>query len=144
MTISISSDHAGFRYKELIKNYLIKKRLNIIDRGTTSEDSVDYPDFIQKSAKDVAGQKADYGIGVCGSGIGVSISANKIKGVRAALVLNEEMASLSRMHNNANFLALSQKFIDESKLFNIVDTWLNTGLEGGRHQRRVDKLEINL
>ena len=144
MKISISSDHAGFRYKELIINYLIKKGYEITDRGTSSEESVDYPDFIQKSAKDVAEHKADFGIGVCGSGIGVSISANKVKGVRAALVLNAEMASLSRQHNNANFLALSQKFIDENKLFNIVDIWLNTAFEGGRHQRRVDKLEINL
>jgi ribose 5-phosphate isomerase B len=144
MKISISSDHAGFRYKELIKNYLIKKGYEITDRGTSSEESVDYPDLIQKSAKDVAEHKADFGIGVCGSGIGVSISANKVKGVRAALVLNQEMASLSRQHNNANFLALSQKFIEENQLFNIVNIWLNTAFEGGRHQRRVDKLEFNL
>jgi ribose 5-phosphate isomerase B len=143
MKISISSDHAGFRYKELIKNYLIKKGYEITDRGTFSEESVDYPDYIQKSAKDVVENKADFGIGVCGSGIGVSISANKVKGIRAALVLNEEMASLSRKHNNANFLAISQKFTDENRLYNIVDTWLNTLFEGGRHQRRIDKLELN-
>ena len=143
MKISISSDHAGFRYKELIKNYLTQKGYEITDRGTYSEESVDYPDFIQKSANDVAQHKVDFGIGICGSGIGVSISANKIKGVRAALVLNQEMASLSRQHNNANFLALSQKFTDEKLLFAIVDTWLNTSFEGGRHQRRVDKLELN-
>ena len=143
MKISISSDHAGFRYKELIKNYLIKKGYEITDRGTFSEESVDYPDYIQKSAKDVVENKADFGIGVCGSGIGVSISANKVKGIRAALVLNEEMASLSRKHNNANFLAISQKFTDENRLYNIVNTWLNTVFEGGRHQRRIDKLELN-
>lgn len=142
MKISISSDHAGFRYKELIKNYLINKGFEIADRGTYSDVAVDYPDFIQKSAKDVADGNADFGIGVCGSGIGASISANKVKGIRAALVLNVEMASLSRKHNNANFLALSQKFIDENQLFNIVDTWLLTDFEGGRHQRRVDKLEL--
>ncbi len=144
MKISISSDHAGFRYKELIKNYLINKGYDITDRGTYSEESVDYPDFIQKSALDVVQHKVEFGIGVCGSGIGVSISANKVKGIRAALVLNEEMASLSRKHNNANFLALSQKFIDENHLYNILDTWLNTSFEGGRHQRRIDKLELNL
>ncbi|MDR3610621.1 MAG: ribose 5-phosphate isomerase B [Ignavibacteriaceae bacterium] len=141
MKISLSADHAGFRYKEKIKKYLADKGIEIIDRGTFSEDSVDYPDFVQKSAADVINGKADLGIGVCGSGIGVSISANKVKGIRAALVLNEEMASLSRKHNNSNFLALSQKFIDENHLFNIVDTWLATEFEGGRHQRRIDKLE---
>jgi len=143
MKISVSSDHAGFRYKELIKNYLINKGFEITDRGTYSDVSVDYPDFIQKSAKDVADGNANFGIGVCGSGIGASISANKVKGIRAALVLNVEMASLSRKHNNANFLALSQKFIDENQLFNIVDSWIYTDFEGGRHQRRIDKLELN-
>ena len=144
MIISLSADHAGFQYKELIKKYLVEKGIEVIDRGTFSEDSVDYPDFVQKSAADVIGGSAKYGISVCGSGIGMSIAANKIKGIRAALVLNEEMASLSRKHNNANFLAISQKFTDENRLYNIVDTWLNTVFEGGRHQRRIDKLELNL
>jgi ribose 5-phosphate isomerase B len=143
MIISLSADHAGFQYKELIKKYLVEKGIEVIDRGTFSEDSVDYPDYVQKSAADVIGGSAKYGIGVCGSGIGVSISANKVKGIRAALVLNEEMASLSKKHNNANFLALSEKFIDKVNLFKIVDTWLNTEFEGGRHQRRIDKLEQN-
>ena len=143
MIISLSADHAGFKYKELIKKYLVEKGIEVIDRGTFSEDSVDYPDFVQKSAADVIDGSANYGIGVCASGIGVSIAANKVKGIRAALVLNEEMASLSKKHNNANFLALSEKFIDKDNLFNIVDTWLNTEFEGGRHQRRIDKLEQN-
>jgi ribose 5-phosphate isomerase B len=143
MVISLSSDHAGFQYKELIKKYLGEKGIEVIDRGTFSEASVDYPDFVQKSAADVIGGTADYGIGVCGSGIGVSISANKVKGIRAALVLNEEMASLSRKHNNSNFLALSEKFIDKDHLFKIIDIWINTAFEGGRHQRRIDKLEQN-
>ena len=143
MIISLSADHAGFQYKELIKKYLVEKGIEVIDRGTFSEDSVDYPDYVQKSAADVIGGSAKYGIGVCGSGIGVSISANKVKGIRAALVLNEEMASLSKKHNNSNFLALSEKFIDKNHLFKIVDTWLNTEFEGGRHQRRIDKLEQN-
>lgn len=144
MIISLSADHAGFQYKELIKKHLAEKGIEVIDRGTFSEVSVDYPDYVQKSASDVINSIADFGIGVCGSGIGVSISANKIKGIRAALVLNEEMASLSRKHNNSNFLALSQKFIKQDQLFLIVDTWLNTQFEGGRHQRRIDKLEQNL
>jgi ribose 5-phosphate isomerase B len=143
MIISLSADHAGFQYKELIKKHLSEKGFKVIDRGTFSEDSVDYPDYVQKSAADVIGGNADFGIGVCGSGIGVSIAANKVKGIRAALVLNEEMASLSRKHNNSNFLALSEKFIDKDLLFNIVDIWLNTEFEGGRHQRRIDKLELN-
>ena len=143
MIISLSADHAGFQYKELIKKHLSEKGFKVIDRGTFSEDSVDYPDFVQKSTADVIGGNADFGIGVCSSGIGVSIAANKVKGIRAALVLNEEMASLSRKHNNANFLALSEKFIDKDHLFNIVDIWLNTEFEGGRHQRRIDKLEQN-
>jgi ribose 5-phosphate isomerase B len=143
MIISLSADHAGFQYKELIKKHLSEKGFKVIDRGTFSEDSVDYPDYVQKSAADVISGNADFGIGVCGSGIGVSIAANKVKGIRAALVLNEEMASLSRKHNNANFLALSEKFINKDLLFNIVDIWLNTEFEGGRHQRRIDKLEQN-
>ena len=143
MVISLSADHAGFLYKELIKKHLGEKGITVIDRGTFSEASVDYPDYVQKSAADIIGGTADYGIGVCGSGIGVSISANKVKGIRAALVLNEEMASLSRKHNNSNFLALSEKFIDKDHLFSIVDTWLSTAFEGGRHQRRIDKLEQN-
>jgi ribose 5-phosphate isomerase B len=141
MRISLSADHAGFHYKELLKKYLADKGIDVIDRGTFSESSVDYPDFVRESASDVIKGEADFGIGVCGSGIGVSISANKIKGIRAALVINEEMASLSRKHNNANFLALSQKFIDEKYLYGIVDTWLSTEFEGGRHQKRIDKLE---
>lgn len=143
MVISLSADHAGFQYKELINKHLAEKGITVIDRGTFSEASVDYPDYIQKSAADVIAGSADYGIGVCGSGIGVSIAANKIRGIRAALVLNEEMASLSRKHNNSNFLALSEKFIDKDHLFIIVDVWLSTAFEGGRHQRRIDKLELN-
>jgi ribose 5-phosphate isomerase B len=143
MIISLSADHAGFQYKELIKKHLSEKGFKVIDRGTFSEDSVDYPDYVQKSTADIISGNADFGIGVCGSGIGVSIAANKVKGIRAALVLNEEMASLSRRHNNANFLALSEKFINKDLLFNIVDIWLNTEFEGGRHQRRIDKLEQN-
>ena len=143
MIISLSADHAGFQYKELIKKHLSEKGFKVIDRGTFSEDSVDYPDYVQKSAADVISGNADFGIGVCGSGIGVSIAANKVKGIRAALVLNEEMASLAKKHNNSNFLALSEKFIDRNHLFGIVDAWLNSEFEGGRHQRRIDKLEQN-
>lgn len=141
MIISLSADHAGLEYKNLIKEYLTSKGIEVIDRGTYSKDSVDYPDYVRLSAVDVAEHKADLGIGVCNSGIGVSIAANKVRGVRAALVLNSEMAGLSRSHNDANFLALSQKFINKDELFSIIDSWLSSQFEGGRHQRRVDKLE---
>lgn len=141
MKIAIASDHAGFRYKEIIKKYLSDKGFEIIDHGTFSEESADYPDFIRPAALDVAMNKADRAIGVCGSGIGVSIVANKVHGVRAALALNEEMAELSVKHNNANFLALSEKFINENCLLKIVDKWLDAQFEGGRHLRRVNKIE---
>jgi ribose 5-phosphate isomerase B len=141
MKISLASDHAGYKYKQLIKSYLEKKGLVIIDHGTFSYDSVDYPDFIKLAAKDVSEHTSDLGIGVCGSGIGVSIVANKFKGVRAALVIDEEMAGLSRRHNDANFLALGERLLDEDKLTKILDVWLNTKFEGGRHERRVTKIE---
>jgi ribose 5-phosphate isomerase B len=141
MKISLAADHAGFKYKELIKKYLTEKGFEVIDHGTFSVESVDYPDFIKKAAADVSSQNANLGIGVCGSGIGVSMAANKVKGIRAALVLNKEMAALSKRHNNANFLALSQNFINENDLPEIIESWLNSNFEGGRHQRRVEKID---
>ncbi len=141
MKISLASDHAGYKFKQLIKNYLEKKGFVVIDRGTFSSDSVDYPDFIKLAAKDVSEHNSDLGIGICGSGIGASIVANKFKGVRAALVLDEEMAELSKRHNDANFLALGERILDEAKLIKILDVWLTTKFEGGRHERRVKKIE---
>ncbi|NWF90479.1 MAG: ribose 5-phosphate isomerase B [Ignavibacteriaceae bacterium] len=141
MIISIASDHAGFQYKQFIKKYLEEKGFTVLDHGTFSSDAVDYPDFIKLAAKDVSAHKADFGIGICGTGIGVSIVANKFKGVRAALVLDEDMAELSRRHNNANFLALGQRISDTEKIIKILDVWLNTGFDGGRHERRVNKIE---
>ena len=143
MKISLASDHAGYKYKQLIKNYLEKKGFVIIDHGTFSSDSVDYPDFIKQAAKDVSEHTSDFGIGICGTGIGVSIVANKFKGVRAALVVDEEMADLSRRHNNANFLALGERLLDEGNIYKILDVWLNTKFDGGRHERRVKKIENN-
>ncbi len=141
MKISLAADHAGFKYKEIIKKYLQEKGYEIIDHGVFSEDSADYPDFIRPAAQDISENKSEKAIGVCGSGIGVSIVANKIKGVRAANVVNEEMAKLSRLHNDANFLALGERLIKEEDVIKIVDAWLNTNFEGGRHQKRVDKIE---
>lgn len=141
MKISIACDHAGYKYKKLIKKYLEDKGFVVVDHGTFSSDSVDYPDYIKLAAKDVSEHKSDLGIGVCGSGIGVSIVANKFKGVRAALVVDEEMASLSRKHNNANFLALGERILNDNKLYKILDVWLNTKFDGGRHELRVNKIE---
>lgn len=142
MKIAVASDHGGFKYKEIIKKYLSNKGIEIIDFGTHDENSCDYPDYIQKAAVALSNGEVDYSIGVCSSGIGVSIVANKFKGVRAALCHNIETAKLSRQHNNANFLALGQKFVDENILIELVETWLNTEFEGGRHQRRVEKIEL--
>lgn len=141
MKISIASDHAGFKHKKHIKNYLEEKGFLVIDHGTFSSEPADYPDFIKLAAKDVSECKSDLGIGICGSGIGASIVANKFKGVRAALVLDEEMAELSRRHNDANFLALGERLSDKNNIIKILDVWLNTKFDGGRHERRVKKIE---
>jgi ribose 5-phosphate isomerase B len=141
MTISLGSDHAGFKYKEIIKKYLAEKGIEVIDHGAFSEESSDYPDFVRPAALDVAEGKAEKGIGVCGTGIGVSIVANKVKGIRAAQAVNEEMAKLSIEHNNANFLALGERVTDEKDIIPIVDTWLNSQFLGGRHLRRINKIE---
>lgn len=141
MKISLGSDHAGFKYKEIIKKYLTEKGFEVVDHGAYSEESSDYPDFIRPAAKDVAEGKADKGIGVCGTGIGVSIVANKVKGIRAAQAINEKMAKLSIEHNNANFLALGERVIEEKDIIPIIDVWLNSQFLGGRHLRRINKIE---
>jgi len=142
MKIALGADHKGFQYKEKVKKFLQGKGYEVIDFGTFSEESADYPDFGFKVAKAVANKEAERGILFCWSGIGMCISANKIKGIRAALCLNEEMARLSREHNDSNVLSLSAKFIPEEKLLKIVEVWLNTSFEGGRHQRRLDKISL--
>lgn len=141
MKISLSADHAGYRYKEIIKKYLLDKGYEVIDHGAFSDESSDYPDFVKPAALDVVEKRADKAIGVCGSGQGTAITANKIKGIRAALAVNEKMAELAVQHNNSNFLALGQRFIDEKDLLKIVDAWLNAHFEGGRHEKRVAKIE---
>ena len=138
MKIAIASDHAGFELKELIKKDL--PELDIIDLGTTSAESVDYPDFGIALAEAVAKGEADRGIVICGSGIGMSIAANKVKGIRAALCQTKEFAELSRRHNDANVLVLSGRFISHYLAKEIIEVWLNTPFEGGRHKRRIDKI----
>jgi ribose 5-phosphate isomerase B len=136
----IASDHAGFRGKEAIKLFLARQGVKIEDLGPPSEDSVDYPDFAERVARAVARGEADAGILVCGSGIGMQIAANKIPGIRAALAWNEETARLSRQHNDANILAVGARTTRPEVIEEIVNAFLSTPFEGGRHQQRLDKI----
>lgn len=140
MKIAIGADHAGFELKQKIKAALERQGLQVQDEGTTSTESVDYPDFARKVGEDVAHRRADFGILVCGSGIGMAITANKVPGVRAANVSTELEAQLSREHNDANVLTLGARILDEPAALKIVDKWLNTQFAGGRHQRRIEKI----
>ena len=141
MKISIGCDHAGFEVKEMIIKLLNNLEHDVLDCGTNSLDSVDYPVFGLRVGESVKNDEADRGIVVCGSGIGISIAANKIKGIRAALCTTVEHAVLSRQHNNANVLALGARLTDENKIKEIVINWLETTFEGGRHQNRIDLIE---
>lgn len=140
MTIPIGSDHAGFETKEEIKNLLKSLGYEVDDKGTYSKDSVDYPDFAAKVAESVGNGTYQKGILVCGSGQGVCITANKVKGVRAGLGFNEESAALTRQHNNANVLCLPGRMLPIEELKNITKAWLKAEFEGGRHERRVNKI----
>jgi ribose 5-phosphate isomerase B len=138
--IAIGSDHAGFSVKEIIRQYLENAGYAVDDQGTGSEDSVDYPDFGKAVGKRVASKQADFGIAVCGSGIGISIAANKIPGIRAALAHDVVTAQLAREHNDANVLALGARIVTPAAALEMVQTFLNTPFAGGRHQRRLDKI----
>lgn len=138
MKIAIGSDHGGFRLKKLIIEHF--KEMTFDDAGTMTADSCDYPDYARIVAEKVATGKAERGIVVCGSGIGVAITANKVKGVRAALCTNEFMAEMSRRHNDANVLALGERVLGSDLALAIVKRWIETPFEGGRHQRRIDKI----
>ena len=138
--ISISSDHAGFKLKEEIKKNLKKKKITVIDLGPQNNNSVDYPDFARKVARSVAAKKSNIGILVCGSGTGMAMSANKIKKIRAAVCYNKASTSLSRKHNNANILALGSRLTKKSVALKLVNVFLGTKFEGGRHLRRVKKV----
>lgn len=141
MKIAIGADHAGFEEKEKVKKTLDRLGVEYTDMGTNSTESVDYPDFAQKVGEAVAAGEYDRGILVCGSGTGMAIAANKVPGIRAAVAWNEEIAKLSRHHNNANVLALAARFIPDEEQEKIVKAWLETGFDGGRHERRVEKIE---
>ncbi len=140
MKIAIGCDHAGFEYKELIKKSLIKKGHKVQDFGTHSNESVDYPDFVHPVAKLVNEKKVNKGILICGSGNGVSMTANKYKNVRAALCWNKSLSTLARLHNNANIVSLPARFITKRMASVIVSAFLDTKFEGGRHLRRVKKI----
>ena len=139
MNIIISNDHAGTELKNVIKTFLENKGFTVINVGEDLGNSVDYPDYIHPLAKDISNKKEEKGIIICGSGNGVSMVANKYEGVRAALCWNKDIASLSRLHNNANVLSLPARFLTNEQAIEIVQTFLETDFEGGRHERRVKK-----
>lgn len=141
MKIAVASDHGGFKLKEAVKEHLLERGLEVLDLGTNSEESVDYPAFGKACGEAVVGGQADAGIVVCGTGIGISIAANKVKGVRCGLCTSVEMATLTKQHNNANVLALGGRTTETELAMKIVDAWLDTEFEGGRHQRRIDMLD---
>ena len=138
--ISLSSDHAGFKLKEIIKKSLIKKKIKVMDLGPKSNKSVDYPDYAKKVAKNIINKKSDLGILICGSGTGMAMSANKFKKIRAAVCYNKASTRLSRQHNNANIMALGSRLTKKSDVIKLVNVFLNTKFEGGRHLRRVNKV----
>lgn len=140
MKIAVASDHGGFKLKEEVKAHLLERGLEVLDLGTHNEDSVDYPAYGKACGEAVVSGQADVGIVVCGTGIGISIAANKVKGVRCGLCTSVEMATLTKQHNNANVLALGGRTTETGLAMQIVDAWLDTEFEGGRHQRRVDML----
>ncbi|MBE6032220.1 MAG: ribose 5-phosphate isomerase B [Clostridiales bacterium] len=140
MKIALASDHGGFALKEAVKNHLQARGFETLDLGTNSEESVDYPAFGKACGEAVVSGQADRGVVCCGTGIGISIAANKVHGVRCALVTNEFMAEMTKMHNDANIIALGGRVLEEAQALKLVDIWLDTEFEGGRHQRRVDML----
>jgi len=140
MKISIGSDHRGYIYKERIKSILSKEGYEVIDFGPDSEESVDYPDYSVKVGESVSSKESDFGVLVCGSGLGVSITANKVKGVRAVNICSEKTAEMGRKHNNANVVCFGQDVLSFDVVENSLKIFLNTEFEGDRHQRRLDKI----
>jgi ribose 5-phosphate isomerase B len=142
MKIALGADHAGYELKDKIKQHLQQRGFQLKDEGTSSGESVDYPDYAQLVAHDVSQGRADLGILVCGSGIGMAIAANKVNGIRAANVSTGYQAQLSREHNNANVLTLGARILKDDEALQIVDQWLATPFAGGRHERRVEKIAV--
>ena len=138
--ICISSDHAGYNLKEHIKTYLIDKEIPLIDLGPFKNSSVDYPDYAKKIARRISSKKSEVGILICGSGTGMAISANKTRGIRAAVCYNIKSTRLSRQHNNANIIALGSRLTNKSEAMKLIKIFLSTEFEGGRHLRRIKKI----
>jgi len=140
MKFSIGNDHAGTAYKHKISDFLKTRGFEVINHGTDTTDSVDYPDFVHPVAEDVAQANVDFGIIICGSGNGANMTANKHQSVRSALCWNTEVTALARQHNDANILSIPARFVSEDEALEFVKTFINTDFEGGRHQRRVEKI----
>jgi len=141
MIIAFGSDHGGVELKSTLIKFVREKGYTIVDCGTSGNMSVDYADYAGAVTKLIVDGKADRGVLICKTGIGMSIAANKVRGIRAALVHDDEIASLSRKHNNANIICFAASYTDAAFADKMLDTWLNTDFEGGRHQRRIDKLD---
>ncbi|MDQ8180675.1 ribose 5-phosphate isomerase B [Pelagicoccus sp. SDUM812005] len=141
LTVAIGSDHAGYNYKQAIIAHLEGQGYSVKDYGTNSTESCDYPDFIRPVAEAVAAGEYDRGIVLGGSGNGEAIVANRVKGVRCGLCWNEQIAIWNRSHNDGNVLSIGERTVNQEDALNIVDTWLNTEFEGGRHQPRIDKID---
>lgn len=141
MKIALGCDHGGYELKKIVKEHLQLKGYEVLDLGCNSNESVDYPIYGKAVGKAVVEEKANYGIVICGTGIGISIAANKVKGVRAGLCMNTTMAKLAREHNNANVLAFGARIVGDVLALEMVDTFLNTEFQGGRHLRRVSMIE---
>ncbi|WP_029036386.1 ribose 5-phosphate isomerase B [Salinimicrobium xinjiangense] len=140
MKISIGNDHAGTEYKFAVLDLLKSRNIEVINHGTDSDDSVDYPDFVHPVARDVEEKKSDFGIIICGSGNGANMTANKHQAVRSALCWNKEIASLAREHNDANVLSIPARYTSKEQAIDMVKTFLDTEFAGGRHNRRVEKI----
>lgn len=142
MKIGIASDHAGYELKETVKQYLAAKGAEVTDFGTHSADSCDYPDYAHPLAEAVEAGQVAYGVAICGTANGISMTVNKHQGCRAAICWCTEIAALARQHNNANVLSLPARFIRTDDALRVVDTFFTTDFEGGRHQRRIDKIPV--
>jgi ribose 5-phosphate isomerase B len=142
MKIAIASDHAGFRYKTMLSRYLADAGHEVVDFGTYSDEPADYPDYVRPAAEAVASREVDRGIVLGGSGNGEAIVANRVRGVRCTLCWNTESARLARSHNDSNMLSLGERMLSEQDARAIVDTWLATPFDGGRHARRIAKIDV--
>ena len=143
MKIAIGNDHAGVEVKRKIENHLSEKGHTVINKGSDGKENVDYPDFIHPISIAVKEKKAQIGIIICGSGNGAAMTANKHKGIRAAICWNEEIAELARQHNDANIISIPSRFLSEEEIIKIIEAFIKTSFEGGRHKRRIDKIDGN-